>query len=113
NEKRNLPSSLLEVVHQNGDIHFTKTHFFLMREASDDYVFSHKPPGGRQLEREIWKEYVGADYSFEQITAYHWKEAEKHENFNVFVKFRSFHSNLRTIAIAIGAIIVLGIISSF
>jgi len=113
NEKRNLPSSLLEIVHQNGDVRFTKTHFFLMREASDDYVFSHKPPGGRQLEKDIWETYVGADYSFEQITAYHWKEATPHDSFSIFVKFRSFHSNLRTILIAIGAIIILGIISGF
>ena len=113
NEKRNLPSSLLETVRQNGDVHFTKTHFFLMREASDDYVFSHKPPGGRQLEKEIWKAYVGEDYFFEQITAYHWKEAAPHDSFNVFVKFRSFHSGLRTILIAIGAIVILGIISGF
>ncbi|OGN89962.1 MAG: hypothetical protein A2158_04865 [Chloroflexi bacterium RBG_13_46_14] len=113
NEKRNLPSSLLEIMRQNCNVLFTKTHFFLMREASDDYIFSHKPPGGRQLEKEIWKAYVGENYSFEQITAYHWKEATPHDSFNVFVKFRSFHSSLRTIFIAIGVIIGLGIISSF
>ena len=113
NEKRNLPSSLLETVRRNGDVGFTKTHFFLMREASDDYIFSHKPPGGRQLEKDIWKTYVGEDYSFEQITAYHWKEAVSHDSFSVFAKFRSFHSGWRTILIAIGAIIFLGIISGF
>ena len=113
NEKRNLPSSLLETIRQNGDVGFTKTHFFLMREASDDYIFSHKPPGGRQLEKDIWKTYVGEDYSFEQITAYHWKEAVSHDSFSVFAKFRSFHSGWRTILIAIGAIIFLGIISGF
>jgi hypothetical protein len=113
NEKRNLPGSLLEAIRQNGDVVFTKTHFFLMREASDDYIFSHKPPGGRQLEKDIWKTYVGEDYSFEQITAYHWKEATQHDSFSVFVKFRSFHSGLRTVFIAIGAIILLGIISGF
>jgi hypothetical protein len=113
NEKRNLPSSLLETIHENGDVRFTKTHFFLMREASDDYVFSHKPPGGRQLEKGIWKEYVGEDYSFEQVTAYHWKDATPHDSFSIFVKFRSFHSGIGTILIAIGAIILLGIISGF
>jgi hypothetical protein len=113
NEKRNLPGSLLETVRQNGDVHFTKTHFFLMREASDDYIFSHKPPGGRQLEKNIWKAYVGEDYSFEQITAYHWKEAVPHDSFSVFVKFRSFHSGLRTILIAVGVVILLGIVGGF
>ena len=113
NEKRNLPSSLLETIHEDGNGRFTKTHFFLMREASDDYIFSHKPPGGRQLEKDIWKEYVGENYSFEQVTAYHWKDAALHDSFSVFVKFRSFHSGLRTILIAISAIILLGIISGF
>jgi hypothetical protein len=113
NEKRNLPGSLLETVSQNGNVLFTKSHFFLMREASDDYIFSHKPPGGRQLEKDIWKAYVGEDYSFEQITAYHWKEANPHSSFSIFVKFRSFHSGLRTILIAMGVIILLGIVSGF
>jgi hypothetical protein len=111
NEKRNLPRSLLETLSRYDTGRFKKTHFFLMREASDDYVFSHKPPGGRQLEKDIWKDYVGSDYSFERITAYHWKEALPHDSFNVFVKFRAFHSNLVTILIAIGAIIILGTIS--
>ena len=84
-----------------------------MREASDDYVFSHKPPIGRQLEKDVWKEYVGEDYSFEQVIAYHWKEAALHDSFSVFVKFRSFHSGVRTILIAIGAIILLGTVSGF
>ena len=113
NEKRNLPGSLLETIRENGEVVFTKTHFFLMREASDDYIFSHKPPGGRQLEKDIWKTYVGEDYSFEQITAYHWKEAASHDSFSVFAKFRSFHSGWRTILIAVGVVILLGIIGGF
>ena len=113
NEKRNLPGSLLETIRQNGDVVFTKTHFFLMREASDDYIFSHKPAGGRQLEKDIWKTYVGKEYSFEQITAYHWKEATSHDSFSVFAKFRSFHSGWRTILIAVGVVILLGTIGGF
>jgi hypothetical protein len=113
NEKRNLPNSLLEVIRQNGEVRFTKTHFFLMREASDDYIFSHKPPGGRRLEKDIWKSYVGEDCPFEQITAYHWKETIPHDSFSVFVKFRSFQSNLRMILVAVSVIVVIGIISGF
>ena len=46
-----------------------------MREASDDYVYSHKPPNGsRQLEADLWKSYVGDNYSFDKMIAYHWKE---------------------------------------
>jgi hypothetical protein len=113
NEKRILPDSLLETIRQSGAVVFTKTHFFLMREASDDYIFSHKSPGGRQLERDIWKVYVGEDYSFEQITAYHWKEATRHDSFSAFAKFRSFHSGWRTLLIAVGVVIVLSILGGF
>ena len=108
NEKRNLPNSLLEIIRQEGEIRFSKTHFFLMREASDDYIFAHKSPRGRQLEKDIWKAYVGEGYLFERITAYHWKDDQQHGNFSVFIKFRSFHCGLRTILIAIGLILLVG-----
>jgi len=111
NENRNLPVSLRETIRQHGNIHFTKTHLFLMREASDDYVFSHKPPSGRQLEKDTWKTYVGLDRPFEHITAYHWKDTAPHSSFSMFVKFRSFQSNMRTVLITVGVIVVVGIIS--
>ena len=112
NEKRNLNSSLLERMRSEGGITFTKTHLFLMREASDDYVYSHKPPNGsRQLETDLWKGYVGDDYSFDKIIAYHWKETNAHDNFSAFVKFRFIRCNPRTIVTFIVIIIILGILS--
>lgn len=113
NEKRNLNSSLLERMHLEGEVSFTKTHLFLMREASDDYVYSHKPPNGsRQLEVDLWRGYVGDDYSFDKIIAYHWKETNTHHSFSAFVKFRYIRCNPLTIATFIVIIIILGFLSS-
>jgi len=112
NEKRNLNISLLERIRLEGEFSFTKTHLFLMREASDDYVYSHKPPNGsRQLEVDSWKSYVGDNYSFDKIIAYHWKETNKHCSFSAFVKFRYIRCNPLTIATFIIIIIILGFLS--
>ena len=112
NEKRNLNSSLLERMRLEGEVSFNKTHLFLMREASDDYVYSHKlPSGSRQLEVDLWKSYIGDDYSFDKIIAYHWKETNTHNNFSAFVKFRYIRCNPLTIATFIIIIIILGFLS--
>ena len=112
NEKRNLNSSLLERIRSEGEVSFNKTHLFLMREASDDYICSHKPPnGGRQLEVDLWKEYIGHDYSFDKIIAYHWKETSTHNSFSAFAKFRYTRCSRLTIATFITIIIGLGVLA--
>jgi len=112
NEKRNLNSSLLERMRLEGEVSFSKTHLFLMREASDDYICSHKPPnGGRQLEVDLWKEYIGHDYSFDKIIAYHWKETSTHNSFSAFAKFRFIRCSRLTIATFITIIIGLGVLA--
>ncbi len=59
NEIRNLDKSLLEKMGKDGLPHLSKIHFLLLRNAKDDYVFSHKPINScRELEKEIWKEYL-------------------------------------------------------
>ncbi len=112
NEKRNLNSSLLERMRSEGQVSFSKTHLFLMREASEDYVYSHKPPNGsRQLELDLWKGYVGDDSPFDKTIAYHWKEANTHSSFSAFVKFRSIRCSPWIIVTFIAVIVVLGILS--
>lgn len=112
NEKRNLNSSLLERMRLEGEVSFIKTHLFLMREASDDYVYSHKPPNGsRQLEVDLWKGYIGGDYSLDKVIAYHWKKTNIHSSFSAFVKFRYIRCNPLTIATFIFIIIILGSLS--
>jgi len=113
NEKRNLNGSLLERIHSEGEVSFNKTHLFLMREASDDYVYSHKPPNAsRQLEVDLWKGYIGGDYPFDNMIAYHWKETDTHHSFSAFAKFRYIRCNPFTIATFIIIIVILGILSS-
>jgi len=112
NEKRNLNSSLLERIHSEGEVSFNKTHLFLMRKASDDYIYSHKPPNSsRQLEVDLWKGYIGSDYSIDKIIAYNWKETNIHYSFSAFAKFRYIRCNPLTIATFIGVIIILGFLS--
>ena len=113
NEKRNLSGSLLERIYSEGEVSFSKTHLFLMREASDDYVYSHKPPdGSRQLEADLWKNYIGGDHPFDKMIAYHWKETDTHYSFSAFVKFRYIRCNPSTIATFIAIIIILGFLSA-
>jgi hypothetical protein len=112
NEKRNLNGSLLERIHSEGEVSFNKTHLFLMREASDDYVYSHKPPNAsRQLEADLWKGYISGDYPFDKMIAYHWKETDTHHSFSAFAKFRYIRCTSKTITIFIVIIIVLGFVS--
>jgi len=114
NEKRNLDSSLLERMRSEGEVRFSKTHLFLMRDASDDYVYSHKPPNGsRQLELDLWTGYVGDNSSLDKTIAYHWKEANTHSSFSAFVKFRFMRCSWRTIVTFIVVIFTLGILSGF
>jgi hypothetical protein len=113
NEKRNLNPSLSERIRSEGQVSFSKTHLFLMREASDDYVYSHKPPyDSRQLEADLWKSYIGDDHPFDKMIAYHWKETGTHYSFNAFVKFRYIRCTPLTIFIFIVIIIILGFVSA-
>jgi hypothetical protein len=111
NQRRNLPDSLVEITKKGIPVKFTKTHFFLMREASDDYIFSQGLHDCRGLEKDIWEEYIGGKYNFKRITAYHWKESELHSDFGIFSKFRSFHAGWWTLLAAL-IIIGLGILGS-
>jgi len=114
NEKRNLNYSLLERIHSEGEVSFAKTHLFLMREASDDYIYSHRPPhDSRQLETDLWKGYIGGDHPLDKMIAYHWKETGVHSSFSAFVKFRYVRCTRLTIAIFIAIIIILGFLSGF
>ncbi len=112
NEKRNLDDSLLQRMRSEGEVSFSKTHLFLMREANEDYIYSHKPPNSsRQLELDLWEGYAAKHYLTERIIAYQWKETDKHDSFSAFVKFRFLRSNRQTIAKFIAVVIGLGTLS--
>jgi len=112
NEKRNLDDSLLRRMRSEGEVSFSKTHLFLMREANEDYVYSHRPPNSsRQLELDLWKGYVAKHYLTDRIIAYQWKETGKHDSFSAFIKFRFLRSNRLTIATFIAVVIGLGVLA--
>ncbi|MGA9048047.1 MAG: hypothetical protein WB588_03550 [Dehalococcoidia bacterium] len=111
NEKRNLPASLLELIRGEVKTSFKISHFFLMREAKDDYIFSHSLPAGRQLESHIWTSYVGTEYPFHRVIAYRWSETDP-SSLCIFIKFKSFRSNKWTIIVTLTLILIFGVIGS-
>lgn len=97
NEKRNLPDSLLNEIHKDGEVIFKPIHLFVMREADYDYIFSSGSLyRSRELEKNLWAQYIGNNYSFKKLIAYQWMEKSS-ESLYVFVKFRFRRSNWKTI----------------
>lgn len=112
NDNRGLSKSLRERIHNEGKPRVVKTHFFLMREANNDYIFSHNPPTSiRRLEGDVWKGYTGDGYSFDRIITYHWRDTDPEINFSAFAKFKTYRSNIVTLGIFILGILVFGIFS--
>jgi hypothetical protein len=96
NEKRNLDRSLLEEMHNSGEVFFNSVEYFVMREFKYDYVSSHKEMfRSRKLEEDLWKSYVGNDCDCSNIIAYHWNWDKEH-GFNAFVKYKFVTSDKKT-----------------
>lgn len=107
NESRNLQNTLLDKM-KDGRFNFTKVHFLHLRDASDDFVFSHKPlSASRQLEPDLWRDYVEGGLNVDNILAYHWKEKNAADSYNALVKskFRKFNW-LRILTYTIATIII-------
>jgi hypothetical protein len=113
NDKRDLNESLLERIRTEGEIKFSKIHFFLMRNASDDYVYSYRPPSSSRKLEDVWRKYVAENYSLARTIAYDWKESGELPSFSAFAKFKSLRCSFWTILVFILVIIALGILSSF
>jgi hypothetical protein len=96
NEKRNLDNSLLEEMHNSGEVFFNNVEYFVMREFKYDYVSSHQEMiRSRKLEADLWKPYVGNDCECGNIIAYHWKW-DRVPGFNAFVKYKFVASDIKT-----------------
>jgi hypothetical protein len=75
NVERKLTDELLRTMHGEGQVKFSKTHLFLMRNYSYDHIFSYPPPSDtRMLEKNKWEEYLGSEYISDHVLAYHWKQ---------------------------------------
>lgn len=112
-ETRNLNQSLLEEMRRHNRTKFSKVHFFLMREAHYDYVFSNVPlAGSRQLETDLWKPYVPSDCQIDKVIAYHWKQKEVGD-FSAFAKYKFETNNWKTIAKFLLVLLLLSILAGF
>ncbi len=101
NEKRNLNKSLEQEITKNKTFAIQKIHFLLMRDAPDDLVADHLNITCRELEPNLWSDYVGSNYNVKNVIAYHWSEKVKGEkpldSFNTLVKIKYNKSNWKTI----------------
>ncbi len=113
NEKRGLDKTLLQKIENNIAANIKKIHFFLLRNAKDDYIFSHKAMiSCRELEDDMWQDYLGSGYQQDKVLAYHWKESDsegKIESFNALIKMKFEKYNLLTILFYLAVITILSI----
>ena len=95
NEKRSLPSDIIEQC-SNNFINIEKIHFFLMRELKDELNMSNPAePKYRFLENHIWSDYFEEKQNLkdklDHMLAYHWKitpnQEKKETNFKSLTNF--------------------------
>ncbi|WP_140456885.1 MULTISPECIES: hypothetical protein [Priestia] len=107
NEKRLYERSMSEQIKREGQFKFRKLHFLFMTDSRDELISSGENPSYRQLEKDIWHNYVGKQYNLLNIFAYHWK-SEKKDSHNTLLKVKIQKSNVQK---AFTYLIWLGIIS--
>lgn len=102
NRKRNIPEEV-RVLPNEKDFNLKLVNFFLLHEADDVLVQSHKVLSSlRRLETDIWQDYINdSAYSFKNIFAYQWNDDADDNNFNALIKIRREKNNLKTIFVFI------------
>lgn len=117
NEKRNCNDSLAEKITEEQLFNINKIDFLVMRDAQDDLIANNLRITCRELEVDLWQEYVGKEYGVENIIAYHWSEKASEvpnesrkflDSFNAWVKIKYHKSNFKTIILYI---LIIGIMS--
>lgn len=123
NEIRELSESLISKMSDNGSLYiFSKIHFLFVCSYREEIVTSYMPyVKTRQLEKESWREYIGADRlknvkGNQIILAHQWKiikDKDFIKDFNALVRVRfEFASSFRYLAYLLGIILV-NILSSY
>lgn len=113
NEKRNYNDSLAEEINKYDEFLINKIHFLLMRYSIEDFDSPHINVRCRELENDLWRDYIPPYYNLKNIIAYHWSEKAKDkpiDSFNTLVKIKYYKSNWRTI---LAYIFLIGILSIF
>ncbi len=114
NEKRNLDETCVTKMVMDGQnwSEFSKIHLLIMEPSAYDVEsFSNDKMTCRELEGELWDDYLGEkiDLTKGHILAYHWKSEG---NFSCLVKVRYSRAKISTILAYILIAISLGILGS-
>jgi hypothetical protein len=101
NEKRNYHPSLSEIINQNNEFKIEKIHFLLLRNSTEDFKSTHIDASCRELEPELWQNYIGVDYNIDNVIAYHWFKKKKEDkwvdSFNTLIKMKYHKCNFKTL----------------
>lgn len=114
NEKRNLDQSTIAkmVVAKQSWSKLSKIHLLIMEPSAYDVEsFSNFSMTCRELEGELWNDYLGEEIDLAKghILAYHWKSQN---DFSCLVKIRYSRAKISTILAYILMVISLGILGS-
>lgn len=129
NEKRNIDDDIkAEVLINHEWARFCNIHFLVMVPSSYDLISFYKEPMTcRELEKDLWDDYLGTKINFSKghVLAYHWRakqtlETDNQENrkikpvedFSCLVKVNYSRAKLSTILAYASSVIALGILSS-
>lgn len=117
NEKRNIDEKVrAEIIVNHEELAKLKTVHFLLMEPSAYEVksFDNYGMSCRELEQELWDDYLGMpiDFAKGHILAYHWKTKGVRESFNCLVKVNYSKTKPLTIVVYAMVVVALGVISS-
>lgn len=121
NEKRNIDEKIRAeiIVNKQEWVIFHDVHFLVMVPSSYDLVSFYKETMTcRELEEDLWDDYLGAhiDFTSGHVLAYHWKEKASSgkgcEAFACLVKVNYSRAKKETIFLYALSVVALGVLSS-
>lgn len=121
NEKRNIDEKIrAEIIMRKQEwVTFKDIHFLIMVPSSYDLTsFYKKTMTCRELEENLWDDYLGAhiDFASGHVLAYHWKdkaiERKVCEDFACLVKVNYSRAKKETIFLYALSVVALGVLSS-
>lgn len=121
NEKRNIDERIRAeiIVNKQEWVEFENIHFLVMVPSSYDLTSFYKSSMTcRELEENLWDDYLGAhiDFSSGHVLAYHWKDkawdGKKCEDFACLVKVNYSRAKKTTIFLYALSVVALGVLSS-
>lgn len=117
NEKRNIDTTIKTKVlfEEKKWVMLEKVHYLLMIPSSYDVVsFSEKNPTCRELESDLWDDYldVKIDFYKNHVLVYHWVEKGARDSFSCLAKIKYSKSLITTILKYCGVMLFISIAAS-